>query len=177
MSLHVRAAPKSDWPWLVDRTGCALTSDFNAIEAIQLLPGYPEERDAYRVRGMVGYCNTTRTAVQLHMAVDAPCVWRALLGPALRYPFLQAQKRICLGVIPASNPRSLRFAQHVGFRETYRIADGWDEGCDLVFLELRREECRYLELPSAGVAPARRAKNRGRFRPTGRRESLHTGVA
>ena len=177
MSLHVRAAPKTDWRWLVDRTGCALTTDFAAIEAIQLLPGFPEDREAYRVRGMVGYCNTTKTAIQLHMAVDAPCVWRKLLVPALAYPFLQADKRICLGVIPANNPKSIRFTQHVGFREVHRIRDGWDEGEDLVFLELRREECRYLDMPSAGVAPARRTRNRSRFRPAGQREPFHEGVA
>lgn len=141
MTLIVRAAPRTDWQWLVDRTGCAITSDFSALEAIEL---HPRTEGLYRVRGIVGYCNTTPNTIQMHMAVDSPVVWRSLLRPGLEYPFLQAGKRICVGVIPASNRRSVRFAKHVGFVETHRIFNGWADGEDLVFLELRREHCRFL---------------------------------
>lgn len=139
--LTVRAAPYSDFKWLAHRTGCAITTDFSAIQAVVL---HPEDSTWYSIRGMVGYCNTTRNAVQLHMAVTSPIVWRTLLRPALEYPFLQSKKNICLGVIPEDNAKSIRFTKRAGFTEVHRVKDGWDMGVDLVVLELRKEDCRYI---------------------------------
>jgi hypothetical protein len=141
MTVVVRAAPRVDWPWLVMRTGCALTTDFSAVEAIR---PHPRVEGEYRILGMVGYCNTTPNAIQVHIAVESPLAWRALLLPALEYPFIQAKKGIIIGVIPANNKKPLAFGRHLGFKETHRIKDGWAEGTDLVFLELRREHCRFL---------------------------------
>jgi RimJ/RimL family protein N-acetyltransferase len=135
VSLHVRASPPENWQWLVGRTGCALSTDFSAIEAVDAKG---------RIWGMVGYCNRTTTAVQMHMAVDAPIAWRRLLRPGLEYPFLQDGRKVLLGVIAASNPKSLRFAKAVGFTEAWRLKDGAATGDDLVFLTLRREDCRHL---------------------------------
>jgi RimJ/RimL family protein N-acetyltransferase len=132
---RVQAAPRSHYGWLVQRTGCALTSDFRAIEAMD---GRGD------VRGMVGYCNWTKAAVQLHIAVEAPSVWRALLRPALEYPFVERGQRVLLGLIAASNKRSARFARAVGFRDVARIRDGWDVGEDFVLFQLRREDCRFV---------------------------------
>lgn len=128
----VQAAPEPDFNWLAQKTGCALTSDFNAIEALD---------EAGHIRGMVGYCAWTKNSVQMHMATESPSVWRTLLRPALEYAFVEVGVGICLGVIPDGNARSLRFAKAVGFREVHRVKDGWAKGEDLVVLELRREDC------------------------------------
>jgi L-amino acid N-acyltransferase YncA len=135
MSGRYQVRATTDFEWLQRRTDCAVTSDFSAIEAL----------DAYgRTRGMVGYCGWTENSVQMHMAVTAPSVWRALLRPSLEYPFAQVGVGVCLGIIPSSNVKSLRFAGAVGFEEKYRIRDGWDVGEDLVLLEMRKEDCRFL---------------------------------
>jgi L-amino acid N-acyltransferase YncA len=129
------AAPPEHYGWIVQRTGCAVTSDFRGIEATDA---------AGRIRGFVAYCNWTKTAVQLHIAVEAPSVWRALLRPALEYPFVECGRRVLLGLIAASNKRSARFARAVGFRDVARIRDGWDVGEDFVLFQLRREDCRFV---------------------------------
>lgn len=131
----IEAAPPPDFLWLQRRTGCALTSDFNAIRATNALG---------HVLGMVGFCDWTENSVQAHMAVDAPVVWRELLPAAFRYAFEERGRGILLGVIPSHNLRSIRFAKHVGLVETFRIKDGWSSGDDLVLLEMRRENCRWL---------------------------------
>ena len=131
----VQAAPPADYGYLVARTGCALTSDFRAIEAMD---------GQERIRGMVGYCNWTKSAVQLHIAVEAPSVWRALLRPGLEYPFVECGRRVLLGLIAVSNKRSARFTRAVGFRDVARIKDGWEVGEDMVLFQLRREDCRFL---------------------------------
>lgn len=135
-SLLVRFAGPERWQWLVERTRCALTSDFSAIEAVD---------PAGNVRGMVGYCNTTPASVQAHMAVEHPIVWRSLVCPAFAYPFVNAGKAIVMGVVPADNRQSLQMCAHLGFREAHRVSGGWAPGVDLVLFEMRRNECRWLE--------------------------------
>lgn len=128
--MKIEAAHPLDFAWLKERTGCALTDDFNAIKAI----------DARGIRGMVGYCGWTKSAVTMHIAVDSPIVWRRLVGPGLEYPFRQADRQVVLGIVAESNRRSWRFAQAVGFKTIARIQDGAAGGDDLLILELRRED-------------------------------------
>ncbi len=117
------------------RSGAALTPDATGIEA--------RDRDG-RVRGVVVYDGWTPNACQMHVALETPAAARSLLRMAFRYPFEQLGRRVVLGTIPASNAASWRLARHLGFRIVHRVRQGWDEDADLLFLELRREECRYL---------------------------------
>jgi L-amino acid N-acyltransferase YncA len=127
----VQAAPPADYRWLKRRTHCALTDDFRAIEAI-------DERG--RIRGMVGFCLWAPNSVQCHMATETPIIWRHLLRPALSYAFEEVGVWKMIGVIPSRNRHSISLCEHVGFRETHRIDDGWERGEDLCVLEFTRQE-------------------------------------
>jgi RimJ/RimL family protein N-acetyltransferase len=131
----VCAAPQEHLKWLAERTQCALTDDFRAIEAVD---------SSGAIRGMVGYGGWMPNSVQMHIALDTAVAFRALLYPAFDYVFEQAARGVALGVIPACNTRSLALAKHAGFREVYRVREGWAAGSDVVLLEMRREECRWL---------------------------------
>ena len=122
--------------WLEKRAGCVLTRNARGIAAID---------GRGQVRGMVACDDWTDNAFQYHMAVDSPAAWRVLLLPALRFPFEEAGRRVAVAVIRESNARSLALARHVGFLAVGRIRDGFAVGEDLVQLELRREDCRYLK--------------------------------
>lgn len=137
MRLDVTAAAPADLGWLVSRAECTLTPAARAIKAVS---------PSGEIRGMVAYDCWTPNACQAHMAVDAPVAWRALIRPAFRYPFQQAGKSVILASIPAGNARSVHLAKRLGFRETYRVTDGWATGEDLVLFEMRRCECRWLEV-------------------------------
>jgi RimJ/RimL family protein N-acetyltransferase len=65
--------------------------------------------------------------------------------PAFEYPFIEAGREVLVGIIPAWNRRSLTMAKRLGLRETHRIRDGFDRGVDLVVLEIRKNECRWLD--------------------------------
>lgn len=139
MRLVVRAGDRSNpatWEWIESRAGCALMPDSRFVEAVD---------SSGRTRGMVAYERWTENAVQAHMAADSPIVWRSLLGPAFAYPFEECGKGLLLAVIPASNAKSVRMTQHLGFRETHRIRDGWVRGDDLVLFEMTHAECPHLE--------------------------------
>lgn len=137
--MSVRAS--HNFAWIAARTGCVLTPNARLIEVVD---------SSGKIRGQVAYDNWTRNAVQVHMAVDAPSWWRQLLVPAFEYGFAHAG--IMLAVISASNARSLALTRRFGFRETHRVQDGWAEGEDLVCLELRRAECRFLQQPARKAA-------------------------
>lgn len=136
MSWRVESANREDFIWLQQRTSCGMTDGFRAIKCVD---------ESGRIRGMVGYDGWTENACQCHMAVDSPTAWRALVRPAFEYPFQQAGRRVIIGLIPAGNARSVHLAKRLGLRETYRVRDGWALGEDLVVLEMRREECRWLQ--------------------------------
>lgn len=130
----VRAA--QSFEWLRERTGCAMSPDFRALEAVDA---------AGRIRGMVGFDAWTPNACQAHMAVDTPMAWRDLLPAACRYAFIDSEKNVVLGIIPGHNERSLNLAEHMGFREVARLADAWSAGIPLVVHEMRRADCRWLK--------------------------------
>ena len=134
--MRVTAGHAAAFAWVQERTGCVLTPHARAIQAVDA---------SGRICGVVAYDCWTPHSVQAHMAVDYPAVWRSLLRPAFEYPFEEAGRGLVLGIIPAGNARSCALARRLGFREAYRVRDGWAVGEDLVVHELRREECRWLK--------------------------------
>lgn len=145
--MKVAAAAPAAWPWLVERTGCVLTSDFRAIQATDVNG---------KIRGMVGYCDWAPNSVRAHLAADSPIVWRSLLRPALEYPFTQAGVGMILAAVRGSNARSLRFCGAVGLGVTCRVKDGFKAGEDWVLLQLRKEDCRFLLGSETHWAPQER---------------------
>lgn len=133
--MRVVAAAPEDFPWLAERSGCAITPSFRAIKAVD---------SGGAIKGMVGYDDWTENACQAHMAADTPIAWRSMTRPAFAYPFEELGLGIILAVIPSSNARSLATALRFGFRQLMRLKDGRAVGVDLVFLEMRRESCRWL---------------------------------
>lgn len=134
--MRVLAAASWELSWLERRAGCVLTRNARGVKAV----------DAYgAIRAMVAFDSWTNASAQAHMAAETPIAWRSLLRPAFSYPFIEADKRVLIAVIPAGNERSLRLAKRFGFRETHRVPDGWDTGEDLVLLEMRREDCRHIQ--------------------------------
>lgn len=131
--LRVQAAPAEHFAWLEGRTGCVLSRNARAVEAVD---------GEGRVLGMVAFDGWTQNAAQAHMAVVAPLVWRSLLPESLGYVFGQAGRGLLLGVIPEDNARSVRMVRRVGFRLAHRVRDGWAVGVDLLCFELRPKWCR-----------------------------------
>jgi len=88
----------------------------------------------------------TYNSVNAHIWSSSP---RGLLSPLFvteifRYAFEISGRKIVLVITPADAKESLKFSQALGFREVYRVKDGWKEGIDLIVKEMRKEECRWL---------------------------------
>ena len=137
--MRVEAGGPAALEWIRERTQCALTPHATCIQAVD---------DKGRIRGVLAFDNWTVNAVQVHQAVDAPIIWRHLIGPAIDYAYRQCGKGLLVGVTPGSNKRACDMAKRMGMREAHRIRDGWAVGEDMVVFEMRREECRWLSSDS-----------------------------
>jgi len=129
-----------EYDWLVERAGCDITTGFKAIKVVD---------EKGKIHGMVGYGNWTANAVVLTIALDNPAALREVLKWGFRYPFEQCGRGIALAVVRGRNKRSLSLCNKVGFRECYRVKDGIDIGEDMIFFQMRREDCRYIARKAA----------------------------
>lgn len=132
--MTVRAATLEEAAFLTERTGYVPGGGFRGIAC----------EVHGRMVGFVGFDGWTPNAVWMHVAVDSPAACRELAQAAFSYAFVDTARGVVLGAIRESNVRSRRLALHLGFRLAGRIRDGWAVGEDVVLLEMRREECRWI---------------------------------
>lgn len=133
--LSVVACAPADFDGFVARTSAALAHDARGIKAVDSMG---------RILGMVVYERWTENSVMIHLALDYPIAARALLYPAFSYPFKEAGRSILVGIVNASNKKAMHLNLRLGFREVTRLRDGFSAGVDLVIMEMRKENCRYL---------------------------------
>lgn len=120
--------------WFQVRTGYVPGPDFRSMVAVG---------EDGRIRGMVGFDGWTPNSVHMHVALDEPIAARHLLRPAFAEAF-SGGRRLVIGAVRGGNLRSLALALHLGFRKAYVMKDGWAVGEDVVLLEMRRDECRWI---------------------------------
>lgn len=130
----ITAALPTDFGWFFERTGYSPKHGFRGIKAI----------DDGKIAGFVGLDSWTPNSVCMHVAVDyAPLGIVKLIRESFRYAFGE-NRQVVIGITPADKMKALCLAERLGFKETYRIPDGWAPGVDLVIQEMRRENCRWL---------------------------------
>lgn len=130
--MRLEAAAPRDFGWLQTRAGCLLTATARAMKVVDA---------SGRILGMVAYDDFTKGSCVVHQAVDAPVAWRRLIPAVFIFAFDVVGVSVAVGTVPANNKRAMRLTKRLGFRETYRVRDGWAPGVDMVLHELRREDC------------------------------------
>jgi RimJ/RimL family protein N-acetyltransferase len=128
-------APREHFSWIAERAQVIPGSEFRGFEAVN---------DSGRIVGMLGFDGWTKTAVNVHIAVEHPAALRHLVRNGFELAFVRLGLAIMLCQVLGNNERSLRLVRHLGFREICRVRDGWSMGVDMVLFEMRREECRFL---------------------------------
>lgn len=121
-----RAADSVDLRWFEKTVQCFLSSNACGIIA---------EEDG-TIMAMVALDDWTPKSVHIHFYQHdvraMPLLWKELVC----YITLHGRKLIC-AVTPTSRELSLRLQRALGFQETYRVKDGWDDGVDLVLTEFK----------------------------------------
>jgi len=137
--IEVRPAPPEHYGWIAERAHLVIGDSFRAIEAL----------NGDRIVAMVGYDGWTPNSCSMHMACDEPIAARRIIRPAFGLVFDPRPKGyglgVALGAVLSTNPQALALDLHLGFREVARLRDAFDKGVDLIILEMRRENCRWLK--------------------------------
>ncbi len=120
--------------WLCERIGYMPTPHIRCIGNVS---------KEGKILGVVGFDGWNGASCQMHVAGEGNWVSRELIRATFDYAFNVAGLKVVLGLVPSSNDKALRFDRHVGFSEVARIKGGHPDG-DLVVLQLRREDCRFL---------------------------------
>lgn len=122
--------PQVIWQWMTRQTQIPWSTDLRTIAAI---------RDDGTIAAAVAFGSWTPESCFMHVAFDsAHSLTRGLLKAALEYPFKSIGVKAVYGLTPKDFDRAIRFNKKIGFKQ---IA----ETVDCVLLELRREDCRFLE--------------------------------
>lgn len=117
--------------------GLKRSEDFQAIGRLS-----PHKKDLIGVVGYNGFCGKI---CAMHIAGEGNWISREFIKAAFDYPFNQLGMKAIIAPVAADNAKALRLDQHFGFKEIHRVPDAWADGVDLVFLQLNREDCRYLQ--------------------------------
>jgi len=135
MSYTVRPMAPDRLHWLIERAGCHRSDSLLALESVD---------EQGKIHGAVGFDGWLGNAAQMHVAIETPIAIRGLARAAFRWLFVEWGKEIALGTVPAHNEKALRLDCGIGFRPVYRLKDGWAKDDDVIFLELRKQDCRWL---------------------------------
>lgn len=102
------------------------------------------ERDGELVAGaLFDYHNGA--SVYCHIALaDKRALGRDFLRAAFRYPFVQLDCSVLIGLVASDNPAAVRLDEHLGFTLEHTIKDAHPSG-DLYIYTMRRNECRWLD--------------------------------
>lgn len=137
--IEVRPAPPEHYDWLARKANLVIGPSFGALEAV----------DGDRILAMVGYDGWTPNSCSMHVAVDDPYAALRLIRPAFGLVFDAPPKGlgkgVALGSVLSTNEKALIFDRRLGFRQIARLSDAWAKGVDVILLEMRREDCRWVE--------------------------------
>lgn len=127
------------------------------IDAVALAMSYCPSRDVRSVamfeRGALLACVLydfwTYNSVNMHVYSSTPLILNSqFLKEVFKYPFTHG-RNVLIVTTPADSKDSLKFSATLGFKETYRVKDGWKEGIDLIVKEMRKHECRWVQEKTA----------------------------
>jgi L-amino acid N-acyltransferase YncA len=96
------------------------------------------------IKGVVVYCGFYGKSCNVHITGDGShWATRDFLKWVFALPFKKWNLKVIIGTVAGSNKKALKLDRHLGFREVATIADAHNDG-DLVILEMRPADCRYL---------------------------------
>lgn len=84
--------------------------------------------------------NFTHTSVQVHLLiVNALALRSGFYEVCGDFVFKDQGKRLVYGMVPSDNEKALKFNRRKGWREVFRLKEGFKEGVDYVIMELTKE--------------------------------------
>ena len=120
-------------------SGFPLTSDMKGIVA------YDKN---FKIMGMTSFDHWTESSVFGHIKVTNPMCLKSggLVDETMRYVFDIAHRENFFGMVPACFENVIKFEKKIGFKELYRIPNGFEVGVDMVIMrKLKSEHLAFKE--------------------------------
>ena len=134
------------WDWIYERIQPVITKSTRGVIAW----------DKGEIVAATIFDTWTVTSGQIHVIIENPMVLRhRYIEECMNYFFNDCNKEIMIGLTPSVNEKALKFNEHLGFEELFRIEDGVDFRIDMVVQELRKHNCRWIN--NGQARPARAA--------------------
>lgn len=90
--------------------------------------------------------NWTENGCNIHIIITNPMVLRhGFLEEAFDYIFNVRDKRMVWGFTPSNNEAALKFIEHAGMQEQFRMENASSDGVDFVVTRMLKEDCRWLQ--------------------------------
>lgn len=122
--------------WVAERIGENL-DDANVAIGI--------EEDGELIAG-VAYNMYTGAAICMNVAATPGKRWttKEFMYAFFAYPFIQLNCRRVTGLVRASNIRSQKFDEHVGFTREGVLREAFEDGEDAVLYGMLKSECKWI---------------------------------
>lgn len=133
VSYDIVAADQFDIDWFSTIAGYAPPANAQGIKLV--------EQGIIEMMVVMDYW--THTSCNMHIYVRT-MLRSHFLRELFNYVFNTCGLRMALAVVPESVTGSVRIARKLGFKELYRIPDGWKVGEDMLLLQMLREDCRWV---------------------------------
>jgi len=143
MELRFRAfRGASDWEWVNKQVGILRVEDTSGIMAI--------DAKTLETAGACILDNWTDNSVQTHFMISSPLVLRGgFLEECYSYVFNHCNKKYMYGMVPANNVKAIKFNEHMGWTVKMVLPEAYADGVDYLVMELKRENCKFLEYSEA----------------------------
>ena len=131
-----------DWHWVNEQVGIVQAADTGGIIAVDTETGK-------RVAACI-MDNWTNNSVQCHFMITTPLILRhKFLECCFNYMFVEADVARVYGLVPADNKKAVKINTHMGFTIKARLEEAYDVGVDYLLMEMKRENCMFLEMDKA----------------------------
>ena len=132
----------ADWGWVNEQVGIVRCEDTTGIMAIDL--------DTNTTIGACIMDNWTQNSVQCHFMITNPLVLRhQFLECCYDFMFNSGNIARIYGLVPANNDKAVKLNTHMGFTIKARLEEAFEVGVDYLLMELKRENCKFIEQKKA----------------------------
>lgn len=140
--MKIEASTLEDINWIRKELKIARIDDIRGISATS---------NSGELYGVCAMDSWTEGSVQVHIAIKNPICLRNydFIKESFNYIFNVGGRLTALGFVSSENKKALIFDKKIGFQEIARIKDGVKSGVDTVILELRRENCKWIDREAA----------------------------
>ena len=140
--MRFEASTEQEIDWIRTKLNIAKIEDTKGISALS---------DSGELYGVCAMESWTEGSVHIHVVINNPiCLKKyTFVKEVCNYIFNIGGRSTIVGIVGADNKKILSFGKRLGSKEIARIKDGFKFGTDTVILELRREDCKWIDKEAA----------------------------